>query len=82
MSAEGGKSSDYVFSATVKCPDNCDTREPNRPNLIRRLTYSFAGVLPLSRVLLGLRKLADVCNDLAKGSSDYLVRQIDWLCEL
>jgi hypothetical protein len=50
--------------------------------LIRRIKDTSAGVLPLSRILLGLRKFADICSDLAKGGGDYVVRQIDWLCKL
>jgi hypothetical protein len=50
--------------------------------LIRGLKAAFAGVLPLPRVLLGIRKFVDICNDVAKGGGDYVVRQINWLCEL
>jgi hypothetical protein len=50
-------------------------------NLIRGLEAAFAGVLPLSRVLLGIGKFVDICNDMAKGGGDYVVRQINWLCE-
>ena len=56
--------------------------KPNRPDLIRCLKDTFAGVLQLSRVLLGIRKFADICNDLAKGGGDCVVRQIDWLRKL
>ena len=76
------KSHQTFFCVPVKCPDNRDAREPNRPDLIRRLTYSFASVLPLSRVLLGLGKLADICSNLAKGGGNYMVRQPDWFCKL
>jgi hypothetical protein len=50
--------------------------------LILRIKDTLAGVLPLSRILLGVRKFADICSDLAKGGGDYVVRQIDWLCKL
>jgi hypothetical protein len=42
----------------------------------------FVGVLPLSRVPLGIRKFADICNDVAKGGGDDVVGQIDRLRKL
>jgi hypothetical protein len=48
----------------LKCLDDRDAREPNRTNLIRRIKDTSAGVLPLSRILLGVRKFADICSDL------------------
>jgi small ligand-binding sensory domain FIST len=66
----------------LKCPDYRDAREPNSPDSIRRIKDTLAGVLPLSRILLGVRKFADICSGLAKGGGDYVVRQIDWLCKL
>ena len=65
----------------MKCLDDRDAREPNRPDLIRGLKAAFAGVLPLPRVLLGIRKFVDICNDVAKGGGDYVVWQINWFCE-
>ena len=50
--------------------------------MIRRLKHMFAGVLPLSRVPLGIGKFADICNDVAKGGGDDVVRQNDWLRKL
>ena len=41
--------------------------------MIRRLKDTFAGVLPLSRVPLGIGKFADICNDVAKGGGDDVV---------
>jgi hypothetical protein len=46
------------------------------------LKDTLAGVLPFWGVLLGIGKLVDISNDLAKGGGDKFVRQIDWLCKL
>lgn len=54
--------------------DDRDAREPKGPDSIRRLKDMFAGVLPLSRAPLGLRKFADICHDVAKGGGDYIIR--------
>jgi hypothetical protein len=68
-----------LCSVSLKGLHDRDAREPNRPDLIRRLNYAFAGLLPLWRLLLAVRKCADECNHLSKGVSDYFIGQIDWL---
>jgi hypothetical protein len=50
--------------------------------LIRGLKDMFAGFLPLLRILLGVRKFADISNDLAKSGGNCVVWQMDWLCKL